>query len=45
MKAGGRYRGLDRLDRFLDWLLGGRCERCLERVFPGDRALHDLTCS
>jgi hypothetical protein len=45
VKAGGTYPGLDRLDRFLDWLLGARCPRCLGRVFPRDEARHELDCS
>ncbi len=31
--------------RWMDLLLGERCDRCLDRVFPRDRELHDLTCS
>jgi hypothetical protein len=26
---------------FLDWLLGSRCLKCGERVFPKGRADHD----
>lgn len=33
------------MNRFLDWLLGPKCERCLDRVFPNDQPLHDKDCS
>jgi hypothetical protein len=45
VRAGGSYPGLDALDRFLDWLLGPRCERCLGRVFPADEGRHSMDCS
>ena len=33
-----------RRDRFLNALLGPRCRRCAQRVFPNDRPTHARTC-
>lgn len=32
------------MSRFLNWLLGPRCPRCTERVFPRDTDLHAKDC-
>jgi hypothetical protein len=33
------------IGRFLDWLLGPKCDRCRGRVFPNDTHHHALDCS
>lgn len=33
------------LTRFLNWLLGPKCERCRDRVFPNDAGDHALDCT
>lgn len=33
------------LSRFLDWLLGPKCDRCRQRVFPADETRHAMDCS
>lgn len=32
------------IQNFLDWLLGPRCPRCFDRVFPNDQPVHDINC-